>query len=361
VLQETLNNVTRLIRSPWLRPLNDAEALDDLLGQVNATWSLDRIKAKVVEIRQETPDVRSFVLRPNLHWKDFAAGQHVVVEADLNGVRHHRTYSLSSSPREQGLISITVKRQPGGKVSNALHDQLKIGDVLTLSAPAGDFVLPEALPEKLLMISAGSGITPVMSMLRDLQARAPHSDVVFVHACRETQDAIFAGALHALTASMPKLRLHLHFTSENGRLTADSLGHLVPDYAERQSFLCGPESFMNMVRTRWAAEGLTGSLASERFSGPMLRSTAAGAAVEVRAHRSEQLFTATGQQSLLMEAETAGLSPKHGCRIGICQTCKCRKLSGTVENLLTGEISSEPNQMIQLCVSAARSDLALDL
>jgi ferredoxin-NADP reductase len=349
----------RLAQSAWLRPLNDPDALNDMLAQVNPTWSLNKVKAVVVEIRQETPDTKTFVLRPNQNWIGFAAGQHVAVEVEIKGVRHHRTYSLSSAPQEQGLICLTVKRQPNGKASNALHDDLKVGQILVLSAPNGDFVLPRELPGKVLLLSAGSGITPVMSMLRDLHWRGYAGDVVFIHACRKPEDAIFAAELHQLTGLMPRLRLHLHFTAEVGRLSAESLIWLVPDYAERASFLCGPQAFMEMVRARWEAEGL--SLASESFSGPQLRSRTPGAAVRIRATRSEQSFTAPGERALLVEAESAGLSPKFGCRMGICRTCQCRKQSGTVENLLTGEVSSEPNQLIQLCVSAARSDLELDL
>ena len=357
---QAIETAGRLLGSRWLRPLNDLVAVDDLLAQVHPIWSLGRIKARVMEIRQETPDVRSFVLRPNRRWPGFAAGQHVSVAIEIRGVRHHRTYSLSSAPADR-FLRLTVKRHADGRVSNALHDQLGVGDVVELSPPAGDFVLPKALPEKLLLLSAGSGITPVMSMLRDLHHRAPDCDVVFVHVCRTPADAIFAAELRALTASMPALRLAIHSTAERGRLDGDGIASLAPDRAERQAWLCGPTSFLEMVQARWEAEGLADHLACERFSGPVLRPSAAGVPVRVQATRSGRAFTTTGERSLLAEAETAGLAPKHGCRIGICRTCRCRMTSGTVENLRTGELSSEPGQLIQLCVSAARSDLELEL
>lgn len=358
MLQETLKSAAALIRSPWLRPLNDPAAVNDLLMQINPLWSLDQVKARVVEIRDETPDTKTFVLAPNQRWDGFAAGQHVVVDFEIRGVRHQRTYSLSSAPDSRAL-AITVKRQPQGKVSNALHDDVNVGTVLTLGAATGEFVLPERLPAKILMLSAGSGITPVMSMLRDLHQRGYQGDVAFVHVCRTPQDIIFGAELHALAGLMPKLRLHLHYSGENGRLAAECWSVLIPDYAERQTFLCGPQSFMDAVKTRWNGEGIADRLASESFTGAVM--LASGDAAQIRALRSEQSFTAPGKHPLLIEAEDAGLKPKHGCRIGICQSCKCRKVSGTVENLLTGEISSEPNQMIQLCISAARSDLTLDL
>jgi ferredoxin-NADP reductase len=349
----------RLLRSPWLRPLNDLEAMDDLLAGAHPTWSLGRIKARVVEIRDETPDVRSFVLRPNRWWPGFVPGQHVTVAFEISGVRHHRTYSLSSMPADP-FLRLTVKRHPGGRVSNALHHRLAIGDALVLSRPAGAFTLPSPPDRKLLLLSAGSGITPVMSMLRDLHHRAPDRDVVFLHVCRTPADAIFAGELCTLATSMPALRLFTHVTAERGRPSAEGLVALVPDYAERSTWLCGPASFMEMVQARWDAEGLADRLACERFGAPVARRPA-GIPVRVRAARSNRSFITTGERPLLVEAEAAGLAPKHGCRVGICRTCRCRMTSGSDENLRTGQLTSEPGGLIQLCISAARSDIELDL
>lgn len=349
-----------LLRSPWLRPLNDLDAVDDLLGQLHPTWALGRIKARVVETREETPDVRSFLLRPNRRWPGFAAGQHVSVALELRGVRHHRTFSLSSAPSDR-LLRLTVKRQPGGLVTNAMHDRLAAGDVVELGPPAGDFVLPAVLPPELLLLAAGSGITPLASMLRELRQRDPARDVVFLHVCRTPRDAIFAGELAALAAAMPGLRLLTHCTAEHGRLDADGLAALVPDAAERRTFLCGPPSFMAMVQARWEADGVAHRLACERFTGLAPARRLAGTPVRVHAIRSRREFTTTGERPLLVEAERAGLAPKHGCRMGICRTCRCRLVRGVAENLRTGEVHAEPGQRIQLCVSVARSDLELEL
>jgi stearoyl-CoA 9-desaturase NADPH oxidoreductase len=361
---QTANPAARLLRSALLHPLNDVDAVEDLLAQVNPMLSLGKIKGRVIAViamRDETADARTFVLQPNRHWAGFKAGQHVVVDLELHGVRYQRSYSLSSSPRDRDTIAITVKRQPQGKVSNGLHDALKVGDIVGLGAPNGAFVMPETPPQQILMISAGSGITPVMSMLRDLHARGYDRDIYFLHVCRQPEDAIFAGELHALSAALPGLKLHFHYTAENGRLPMDALTTLVPDYAQRETFLCGPAAFMAEVRTKWERDGIAQRLSSEHFSLVPVSTGVAGESVEIRATRSERVFTAQGAQPLLVEAEAAGLKPRHGCRIGICQSCKCRKQSGTVQNLITGEISSEPNEMIQICITAARSDVQLDL
>ena len=351
----------RLLRSPLLHPLNDNAALNDLLAQANPLWSLDRIKARVLAVIDETADTKTFVMQPNRLWTGHRAGQHVQVEVEVRGVRCQRSYSLSAAPGND-RIAITVKRQPGGKVSNWLHDHIAAGDVLTLNAPAGEFMLDAEPAHKLLMLSAGSGITPVMSMLRDLQARGHRGDIAFVHACRTRADAIFGGELQLLAASVPGLSLYLHYTAESGRLDVAQITALVPDYAQRQTLLCGPAGFMDTVRRFWKQQGLESTLRCEHFTAAGLRREP-GEAVQAQVSftRSERAFDSQGQAPLLEEAEAAGLKPKYGCRIGICHTCKCKKVSGTVENLLTGQISSEPNEMIQLCVSAARSDLTLDL
>jgi stearoyl-CoA 9-desaturase NADPH oxidoreductase len=349
-------------RSPWLRPLNDLPAIDDLLAQVNPLWSLGHIKARLRRIIQETPDTRTFVLEPNRNWPGFRAGQHVLVEMEIGAVRHQRTYSLSSAPADGRLAAITVKRQPGGKVSNWLHDNLRPGDVFTLGVPGGEFVLPRPAPARLLLLSAGSGITPLMSMLRDLRSSGYAGDVAFVHACRSREHAIFRAELEHLAATWPHVRLHLHYSSDAGRLDVGTLTDLVRDHAERHTLLCGPQGFITTFQDQWHARGIGEQLRVEHFGIPAAPLAAHGdAAMTVRWARSQRTFTATGTAPLLVEAERAGLNPRYGCRMGICRTCQCVKLNGTVENLRTGAVSSEPGEQVQLCISRARSDLVLDV
>jgi ferredoxin-NADP reductase len=355
----------RLADSPWLRPFNDVAAIDELLETIDPQWSLRRIKARVVRIVEETHDTRSLVLQPNWRWPGFRAGQHAVVEVVIDGVRHRRCYSLSSPPGGR-RIAITVKRQPEGKVSSWLHSRIRVGDVLTLSAPGGGFVLPDPVPRKLLMISGGSGITPLMSMLRDLHARDYDGSIVFLHVCRSsTEDAIFGHELCQLAARWKSLQLQYHDSRARGRFDAEALQRCVPDLAERHTLLCGPAGLMAMVQALWQDEAIAQPLQSERFSLvpallPASPPSEATANAEVTCITSGRRFQA-GPGPLLQEAEAAGLAPKHGCRMGICHSCQCRKVSGTVQNLLTGAISAEPDEPIQLCISAARSDLTLAL
>lgn len=353
--------VVAALQHPWVGSIVRLDAVEDVLSALHPLLSLTQVRARVVKVVEETASTKTFVLQPNALWAGAQAGQFVRVAVEIDGRRVERAYSLSSRPGAR-RIAFTVKRQAGGLVSNHLHDGVKVGDVLTLSQAHGEFVLPAALPAKILLLSAGSGITPVMAMLRDLQARHYQGDVVFVHVCRTPADLIFAQALESIAAEYPELSLLVHCDEDQGPFTPHALEWAVPDLAERSTWMCGPGGFMDAVHAYWRNEAMVVPLHSERFvAAPLLPTREPGTPVQVTLLASAATFTTRGSDPLLVQAERAGLSPKHGCRIGICRSCQCMKTHGTVENLQTGELSSEPNQLIRLCISAARTDVALDL
>lgn len=353
--------VTRLLKQPWVETIVSHGAVEDTLRGLHPMLSLTEVRARVVRVVLETASTKTLVLQPNALWLGALAGQFVSVQVEVAGRREARMYSISSRPGSRRL-AITVQRQPGGRVSNYLHDHVRVGDVLTLSQGMGEFVLPTELPEKILLLSAGSGITPVLAMLRDLKARSYSGDVVFMHVCRRPEDQIFAEALASLQASFPQLRLVQHFSAEAGRLSPAALHATVPDLAARSTWICGPGAWMNDMHVYWQAAGFANALQSERFMAvPVLPTQPAGTPVTISFQASAKQFTTRGSEALLMQAEQNGLSPKHGCRIGICRSCQCTKASGTVQNLQTGEISSKPNELIRLCISSARSDVTLAL
>lgn len=354
--------VKGLLTSPWLSPLNDLDALEDLIGRFDATWSLTHIKARVIAAACETADVRTLILRPNRLWPGHVAGQHVLVEAELDGRRVRRTFSISSPPRADGTLAITVKRRPAGKLSVWWNARACVGDVLTLSAPAGQFVLPAQPQQRIVMLSAGSGITPVMALLRELDEHAPRTRVLFVHCARSREDVIFRDELEQMAARRPRLDLRLHLTAANGRLDTAALSDLARNAGRDLTFVCGPAGFMDAVHSAWSEAGNQDRVLSERFGLPASIAGGDGSAPQnVRAAISGISFVAGGARPLLAEAEAAGLAPAYGCRMGICHTCACRKVTGVVEDLRTGHLSEEPGEIIQLCVSAARSPLTLDL
>ncbi len=353
--------VTRLFKQPWVESIVSHGAVEDTLRGIHPMLSLTEVRARVVRVVQENASTKTFVLAPNALWQGALAGQFVRVQLEIAGRRVSRMYSISSRPGARRL-AITVQRQPSGCVSAHMHDHIRAGDVLTISQAMGDFVLPAELSEKILLLSAGSGITPVMAMLRDLNARHYAGDVVFAHMCRSPQDQLFAGALAQLQATFPRLRQMLHFSATAGRLSPAALHAAVPDLAARRAWMCGPGAWMDDMHQYWLTSGMAQPLDSERFvAAPILPTELAGTPVTVSFQASGKQFTTQGSAALLVQAEQNGLSPKHGCRIGICRSCQCTKTSGTVQNLQTGEISSEPNALIRLCISAARSDITLDL
>ncbi len=349
------------LRHPWVESIVRLSAVEDSLAALHPLLSLTTVHARVLRITDETSTTKTFVLQPNALWMGAQAGQFVQVSLEIDGRRVQRAYSLSSRPGAR-RIAITVKRQEGGLVSQHLHQSVKEGDVLTISQAMGDFVLSDVLPAKLLLLSAGSGITPVMAMLRDLHRRSYQGDVVFMHVCHSPQEQIFAQQLRVITPDLAGLSLRVHHSAVDGRFTTEKLQLLVPDLGQRATWMCGPAGFMGSIEAHWQTAALAAPLHTERFAAAPLRlSTAPGTPVAVTMTRSAVQFSTQGTATLLEQAERAGQSPKHGCRMGICRSCQCVKTSGAVENLQTGVTSNAPNELIRLCISVARSDVALDL
>ncbi|MFT5358509.1 MAG: ferredoxin-NADP reductase [Polyangiales bacterium] len=336
------------------------------LDQALPLHSFSRVQARVVEVIDETHDTKTFVLEPNAHWTRHRAGQFVTVQVEVEGVYLQRCYSISSRPRA-GRVSITVKRVPGGRVSCELHDRIRRGSILRLSAPAGEFVLPYERPARLLFIAGGSGITPILSMIDEMAERTPNADATLVYYCRSHNDVIGRALLERAALGMPNLRLHFVFGDSPGPRGFEEthLRAIVPDFAERLSFLCGPAGLMTLVEELWEREDAIKNLSHERFAMPTppLAPSAPGEAAPVRVtlRRSGREVTASTGETLLGQLESAGERPPSGCRMGICQTCKCRKISGTVKNVITGVVSSEPNENIQLCITTPSSDVELSL
>lgn len=339
------------------------------LELVNPLWATHALQARVESVWDETRDARTLTLRPGRGWRGHRAGQHVRVGVPVAGRHYTRTYSISSAPeRDDGLITLTVKAVEGGRASHALVRQVKVGDVLALGLPQGDFCLPDARPVKPLFITAGSGITPVMSMLRSLVARERLPDAVHVHYAPHAYDVIFGQELRALAAKHPRYRLHLVYTREPGatrssgrHFSAAQLEALVPDWRTREAWACGPQALLDAVEAHWRAAGRAGAVCVERFRAPLARvdGGAQGGAVAFRT--AGKVVQADAVTPLLRVAEDAGLDPAHGCRMGICHTCPRTLLSGRVRDLRTGEIHGEAGDKVLICVNAAAGDCEIEL
>ncbi len=349
----------RLVQHPLWAPLNQPGHWNALASALNPVWSFTESRARVVRVVDEAAGVKSLWLQPNGRFNGFLPGQHVLLELEIDGARHGRCFSLSQAPRADGLLRLTIKRKDGGPVSGAAH-ALEAGQVVRLGQAQGDFA-PRSVGGKLLMLSAGSGITPMMSHLHALAAADPARDVVLVHSSRNDADMLFADEMRALASRWPRLHLHQHSTQALGRLDAPALAARVPDWADRETLLCGPDGFMQTVTAMYSAAGRSAQLHSESFGRRAAAIDPDAAEHAVSFATTGKAFSAKAGQTLLEAAEGAGLQPRFGCRRGICRTCQCRKRSGTVMNLLTRQVSGPGEELIQLCISTPHSALELAL
>ncbi|MGI5376908.1 ferredoxin reductase [Streptomyces sp. CA-251387] len=344
---------------------------DDYLGLIDPLLSARHPAGRVTAVRPEGPRAVTLVLRPGRGWRGHRAGQYLPVGVELDGVRHWRTYSLTS-PQDDGgpatdrELTLTVREDPGGTVSPYLVHRTPPGTVLRLGPAQGEFVLPEALPARMLMVTAGSGITPVMGMLRTLARRsttpmAP-ADVLLLHSAPDPDDCLFRAELTDLADRLPWLRLRLHYTRTAGRLTPRHLAQLCPDWRDRQTWACGPAGLLDALQAHWDAAGAAQCLHIERFRPrPFVPPGADASGGRVRFRRSGVEAESAPSVPLLNTGEAAGVVMPYGCRRGICFGCLTPLADGRVRDLRTGEVHGEPGELIQTCVNAATGPLVLDV
>jgi ferredoxin-NADP reductase len=339
--------------------------VDRYLELVNPMLTVRELRAVVTDVERTTADSVTLTLRPTRQWRGFQAGQFVQVAVDIDGVRRTRCYSPSCSQhRADGRIELTIKAHPGGLVSQYLHANARRGLVIGLSQADGIFRLPEQRPERVLLISGGSGITPVLSMLRTLTDEGYTGEIVFLHYAYTSADVAQLAELHRLALEYRNVRLVLAYTKQevggdlHGLFDETHLSTAAPWYAEAETYLCGPPGLMNVIRTHYADKGIEDSLHTEEFTPPTVAPVDGDATGEVRFGTT---VVENSGATLLEQAESAGLSPEYGCRMGICFSCTKVKTSGCTRNVLTGELHTEADQEIQLCISAPVGDVAIDI
>lgn len=334
---------------------------DDYLELVNPLWSTRELRGRIERVQRESPSTVTIWIKPGWRWPGHLPGQYLRVGIEVDGALHWRAYSLTSAPgRADGRIAITPKLVPGGKVSPYLCRQARPGTIVRLGGVEGTFVLPSPTPARLLTISAGSGITPIASMLRAL-ARRRGSDVVHLHSSRTREETVFGTELRALQARWPRYRLHEQITSEQGRLDPSRLEELCPDWHEREAFVCGPAGMLDELQSHWRDAGCADRLHVEHFQPYTASATEAGAGGSVRFRSSETVSGGEGGESILAIGERGGLSLPHGCRMGICHSCVGRLCAGRVRDLRTGEVHGEAGELLRTCVNAPEGAIEIDL
>lgn len=331
----------------------------DYFDVIDPLRSAADLRGRIVAIHPETRDAATVVIKPGRGWRGHTPGQYIRIGVDVDGVRQWRAYSLTSeTTRGDGCIAITVKAIPDGTVSNHLVRRATAGTIVQIDQAAGEFTLGEKAPAKILFLTAGSGVTPVMGMLRNLTDVS--ADVIVVHSAPTESDVIFGAELRQL-ARLGRIRLVEKHTDTDGMLDVDRLGELVEDFAERQTWACGPAGMLDALEARWDADGIPDRLHTERFRPTVITAGDGGA---VTFAKTGTTIDADGSQTLLDAGEAAGVLMPSGCRMGICFGCVAPLRQGAVRDLRTGDVTTAApgdNVQIQTCVSSAAGTCEIDL
>lgn len=351
---ETLTK--RVRRTALLDLLTGPHGVDRYTELVDPTWTRRQARARVIGVRRTTPRSVTLTLAPNRAFTGFKAGQHINVSVDIDGRRRTRPYSPANAEGD-AHIELTIGRHEGGLVSNYLFEHARTGMIVGLDSVGGDFTLPASGSGQMLFVSGGSGITPVMSMLRTLRARRHRRDVVFVHYARSEEEACYRDELAEIARAMPNVTVLRGYTRTTASSELDGrfgAAHLAGTGTPDAVYVCGPPALVDAVREMFP------DAESESFVPPVFDLTGESSGGQVTFTDSAVEITDDGRP-LLNQAEDAGLTPESGCRMGICFSCTRRKTSGVVRNIVTGAVSSTEAEDVQICVSAPVGDVDIAL
>jgi ferredoxin-NADP reductase len=346
-------------------------------------WDAQNELLEVMNIILETPDVKTFCFRTaSNNWFNYAPGQFITLELPIAGQMVYRTYTLSSTPSRPIYLTITVKAQTGSYASRWMFDNLKVGMRVRAFGPAGEFHLYNHPAKKYCFISAGSGITPMMSMTSYLFDQGGELDASFIHCARRPSDIIFRSGLELMANRMPGLKLHwvveerdLHsvWAGYVGRINKALLELSTPDYLEREVFCCGPAPFMQAVRNLLQTNGFDMQhYHEESFQAAVVQPEQPlsldfeQAAEEVLPAQvsfihSGQSIAANQQLTILQASIQAGLNIPSACQFGICGSCKVKCVSGEIQMAHSGGISERDIEegYILACCSRPLSDVEI--
>jgi len=343
-----------------LQPLAIEKTLDFWSKELGLMWTVQQPMARIVKRHNEAKDTVSLWLKPNSHFKGFKTGQHINVTLQVNGVNFTRSYSLSEAPRADGLLRITIKKE--GKVSSHLCQHVHVGDSIEISQAFGELQLNAQKTN--LFLASGSGITPVMSLLHTATMQQP---ITLLYWEKNRADLCFMAELNNLAAKNPLFKFYIFLTQEQnllqgelkGRIDTQAIIKLIPNLVQHQVVACGGQGFIEAVQL---LKPYVDTLQVESFS-PIKLNTANTqlGTVRVELKASHKVLELNQGDSLLDALEAQGIYPPSGCRMGICHSCSCQKISGITQDLQTGELASESQSAVKLCVNRAYSDLVLDI
>lgn len=337
----------------------DPYAANFWLQKINPLWSVNQSLGKIVKKDTAAQGVVSLTLQFNNKFQVGAAGQHHPVYVTIRGVRYERTYSLTQLDTQHVLL--TVKKVDQGKVSTWLVEQAKVGDILELGTPYGDMQLPVQV-QPLILLAAGSGITPMYSLLQDMakSGRLGSTPVILMYWVKTFTDAAFKLEFEAWAQQYPNFKFQVFYTQEpsvaHSRLNNEHLQRLT-EIEKSAVFACGPSGFTTQAEQLFAQAAL---LKTEAFSMSPVLGDDVGL-VQVTLTKSKKIVTIPKGKSILESLELQNIKPQYGCRMGICHKCVCNKAEGATKNLVDGVQNSEPNNQLKICVNSAQTDLIIDL
>lgn len=360
--------VRKALASKAVASLTSPHSIDHYLSRVHPLLTVNEVRGRVVEVLHETDVASTVVIRPNGVWSGFKPGQHIQFGVEVDGTRKIRCFSVSSSTeRDDGLFTVSVKAHPDGYVSQFVHKALTPKTLVYLSQAEGEFVLPDPVPERLLLISGGSGITPLISMLRSLRDREHTGRVTFLHYARSNADEMFSAELDEIAETVGFVDIVRVYTREpaaqarlKGRFSLSHLDTLGVDPAATPTWACGPAGLIDVVQKVYAERGGTQNLAVEYFKVPSVNLDAADATGTLTFDDSDVTHENDGR-TILEQAEAAGLSPEFGCRMGVCNTCTVQKKHGAVRHVISGEVSANTDEPIKICVNTPVGDACVAL
>jgi stearoyl-CoA 9-desaturase NADPH oxidoreductase len=353
-VRRQVSRIGRALTSPLLP--------DDYFALIRPTWSTREMTGRVVRVRREHGEATTIVVRPDYPFSTHQPGQYLRIGMEIDGIRHWRAYTITSDPSHpEGVLSVTVKHTEGGKMSPIFTRNVQVGQQVFLGDIEGEFTLPSPMPKRTLFLSAGSGITPVMSMLRELERRKRLDDAIHVHSSRGADDMIFGTMLRRMDERQDGYRLIEWHTTDRSRFTPDDLDEQCPDWREREIFMSGPREFMDAITERVESADRAEHLHTESFQ-PVIGNgggDSSGGSVYFRV--SDTKAECDSGVSILVGGEEAGAKLQFGCRMGICHTCVGRLQDGAVRDLRTGAVERASGQMIRVCINAPEGHVEVDL
>ncbi|EPF75912.1 ferredoxin reductase [Acinetobacter rudis] len=343
-------------KMPVLNSVLDTDMANFWLQRFNAIWSVDQALGRVVAIDQSVASMSSLKIKVNRHFQFGQAGQHHPVIVEIAGSRYERSYSLTQIDAQHVLLS--VKKVTEGIVSSYLNEKIEVGDVLEFGQPYGDMCLTNQCKE-LLLFAAGSGITPMYSLITQWLIDGASYPVQLFYWVKKHEDAAFKSYLEQLQQQHANFKVHLFYTQEpqaDSRLNESHLQGL-SSLEQSHVYACGPAAFVAQAEQLLASAEV---FKSEAFSLNLEPSETTGT-VQVTLSKSNTTVTIPKGQSILVGLEQQNLKPTHGCRMGICNKCVCQKVQGSSRNLVNGSTNHEPRNALKICVNTAETDLVIDL